>query len=104
MRELAKCASQHCRSQVNGAKSLFKAELDGCLRTCGAADKKLTLLADEELKELKGCFQANNCKLPLEHLRQNSDRPQVKALRACAAKNCAEQVMTARSLGIGGPH
>ena len=89
---------------MNGAKSLFKAELDGCLAACNAADKKLSLLADEELNDLKSCFQAKNCKLPLQHLRQNAHTTQVRALKACAGQNCAEQVMAVRSLGIGGRH
>ena len=86
---------------MNGARTLFKTELDGCLATCNASGKKLSLLADEELKDLKGCFQANNCKLPLQHLKEHAHTPQVQALKACAGQNCKEQVIKAKSLGIG---
>ena len=79
-------------------RSLFKTELDGCLKTCNAnGPKELSLLADEDLKDVKACFQANNCKLPLEHLKQNRDKPQAKALTKCMMQRCAAQVAKAKS-------
>lgn len=83
------------------AKGLFKADLDRCLGICGAPGRELSLLSDEELKELKGCFQQNNCRLPLQHLKANGDKPQVQALKACAAQNCGPQVAKVKALGIG---
>ena len=87
---------------MNAARALFKAEMDGCLKTCNASGKKLSLFADEELKDLKSCFQANNCKMPLEHLKQNAATPQVRALKTCTDANCKDLMAKLRKLAVGG--
>ena len=87
---------------MNAARTLFRTEMDGCLKTCNASGKKLSLFADEELKDLKSYFQANNCKMPLDHLRANAATPQVRALKTCTDQSCKDLVAKMRKLALGG--
>ena len=102
VKELAKCAMQGCQSQMNAARSLFKTELDACLKKCNASGNKANFFDEAEFESLRGCFRTNNCKLPLEHLKQNRDAAQVKALRQCLVQRCAKEATRAKSLGVSG--
>ena len=90
-KELIKCTQQYCEEQNTALKALFKEELDKCLKTCEAGDKKLSALEEEDRKKIRECFRANKCKLPMEHIRENRDTPQFKALKQCAEDKCKEQ-------------
>ena len=89
---MIKCTHTNCEKENSALKALFKDELDRCLKVCNASEKKFNLIDEEERARLKECFKTNNCKLPMEHIKENRGSPEFKAMKACAEEKCKESM------------
>lgn len=93
-----KCSHANCEKENNAMKALFKEDLERCLKLCNASDKKFSTASEEDRTKLIQCFKANNCKLPLEHIRANRNTPEFKAMKACAEEKCKETMSKLKNL------